>query len=111
MPKKPYEVLLIGAGNRGAEIYANGSAPIPICSKLQLLLNLSNPGESSCKSHAIPSSRQFTTWEEALSVGQLGNAAIICTQDQQHTMPAIKALESGYAVLLENRWHLGLQTV
>jgi predicted dehydrogenase len=102
MPKKPYEVLLIGAGNRGAEIYGEWIRAHPDLLKITAIAEpVESRRKAVAKSHAIPSSRQFTTWEEALSVGQLGNAAIICTQDQQHTMPAIKALESGYAVLLE----------
>ncbi|MGV8026625.1 MAG: Gfo/Idh/MocA family protein [Anaerolineaceae bacterium] len=102
MPKKPYTVLLIGAGNRGSEIYSAWSLHHP--DQLQITA-IAEPVETRqtaiASKHAIPAERQFTSWEEALNQGQLADAAIICTQDQQHAAPALKALENGYDVLLE----------
>ena len=43
----------------------------------------------------------FNSYEEALSVGKIADAVFICTLDDMHTEPALKALELGYAVLLE----------
>jgi len=45
----------------------------------------------------------FESWENVfdLSVGKLADAAFICTQDAHHYLPAIKALEMGYDIVLE----------
>jgi predicted dehydrogenase len=51
--------------------------------------------------HNIPSDRQFESWESLLAEPQFGEAALICTQDQLHTAPALAALQAGYEVLLE----------
>ncbi|HAF62687.1 MAG TPA: gfo/Idh/MocA family oxidoreductase [Anaerolineaceae bacterium] len=102
MPKRPYEILLIGAGNRGAEVYGKWIRSHPDQLKITAVAEpVDLRRETAAKDHAIPPSRQFTGWEEALSKGRLADAAIICTLDQQHTLPALKALECGYDVLLE----------
>jgi predicted dehydrogenase len=102
MSKKPYEVLLIGAGNRGAEIYGEWILAHP---NLLKITAVAEPIESRrttvASKHSIPPSRQFPSWTEALSNGQLADVAIITTQDQMHTEPTLKALECGYDVLLE----------
>ncbi|MFX0125974.1 MAG: Gfo/Idh/MocA family oxidoreductase, partial [Candidatus Hodarchaeota archaeon] len=52
------------------------------------------------QAHSIPSSYQYNNWEDLLQ-SKLAVAAFICTQDQMHTAPAMKALNLGYNVLLE----------
>ena len=51
--------------------------------------------------HNIPVEMCFKSWEEVLNKDKLADVAFICTQDQMHIQPAIKALEKGYNVLLE----------
>jgi len=102
MAKKPYNVLLIGAGNRGSEVYSAWSLAHP---NLLKITAVAEPVETRrnlvATQHAISPERQYTNWEEALAQGQLADVAIICTQDQQHTAPTLKALQIGYDVLLE----------
>lgn len=102
MPKKLFTALLIGAGNRGTEIYSAWALAHP--DKLRIK-TVAEPIEARrmaiASKHFIPAEHQFTSWEEVLSKGKIADAAIICTQDQQHTAPALKALEAGYDVLLE----------
>lgn len=43
----------------------------------------------------------FESWEEALAKDKLADCVFICTLDDMHTAPCLKALEKGYAVLLE----------
>lgn len=43
----------------------------------------------------------FNSWQEALSQERLADCVFICTLDELHTAPCLKALELGYAVLLE----------
>jgi predicted dehydrogenase len=51
--------------------------------------------------HGIPSENQYVTWEPLLEQPAFGQAALVCTQDQQHTAPTLAALRAGYHVLLE----------
>jgi predicted dehydrogenase len=51
--------------------------------------------------HNIAPENRFTGWEELFARPQYGAAALICTQDWQHTAPAVAAMQAGYAVLLE----------
>jgi len=102
MMQKRREILLIGAGNRGAEVYGEWIRANPEQLKITAI---AEPVESrlreSASIHDVSSSRQYPGWEKALSNGKIADAAIICTLDQQHVQPALKALELGYDVLLE----------
>lgn len=101
MPK-PIEAILIGAGQRGAEAYAPYALQHP--ERLRFVA-VAEPDPVRrarfAAQHAIPLERQFPSWEELLAQPQMGEAALICTQDWQHTGPALAALQAGYHVLLE----------
>src|SRR5699024_10883559 len=43
----------------------------------------------------------FSSWQVMMEQGKLADIAIICTMDRYHFAPTVKALESGYQVLLE----------
>ena len=102
MANKPYQVLLIGAGNRGAEVYGEWIRAHPEVLRITAVAEpLEDRRTAAADRHNIPVERQFTSWEEALADGQIADVAIITTQDQMHTQPALKALELGYDVLLE----------
>ncbi|NHJ23162.1 MAG: gfo/Idh/MocA family oxidoreductase [Candidatus Lokiarchaeota archaeon] len=51
--------------------------------------------------HNIPLKSCFDSWTDLLEKEQLANIAFICTQDQMHIEPTIRALKKGYDVLLE----------
>lgn len=51
--------------------------------------------------YQVPAAGEFCTAEELLSRPKLADAVIISTQDNQHFAYACKAIELGYAVLLE----------
>ena len=100
--KKPLEVLLIGAGNRGAEVYGEWIRANPEQLKITAVAEpIEFRRTAVSQRHQIPAERQFSTWEEALAVGKLADVAVIATQDQEHTSPALGALQAGYDVLLE----------
>jgi predicted dehydrogenase len=98
----PIEAILIGAGQRGAASYAPYALAFP--DRLHFVA-VAEPDEERralfAATHSIPTDRQFSSWEELLALPQLGAAAFICTQDWQHTGPALAALQAGYHVLLE----------
>lgn len=98
----PVEAILIGAGQRGAEVYA----PYALAHPDQLrFVAVAEPDEArlarfAARHHILPEN-QFTSWEALLERPQYGAAALICTQDWLHTQPALAALRRGYHVLLE----------
>ena len=100
--KKPVDVVLIGAGNRGRDVYGRY-----ICRHPQQfrLVAVADPAttrrEKVAEQHQLPVERQFASWEDLLQQSQMAQAAIIATPDQSHTQPALAALKAGYDVLLE----------
>lgn len=101
MPE-PLEAILIGAGQRGAQAYAPFALRHP--DRLRFVA-VAEPDperrERFAALHSIPPERRFHSWEQLLALPQMGQAALVCTQDHQHTAPALAALQAGYHVLLE----------
>ncbi len=98
----PIEAVLIGAGNRGAEAYGGWALRHPDQLRIVAVAEpLTVRRTAVAHQHRIPAERQFTTWEDLLARPQMAQAAIITTQDQLHTGPALAALAAGYDVLLE----------
>lgn len=102
MANKPIRAVLIGAGQRGAKDYAPFALKNP--DQLQFVA-VAEPilarREGFARQHNIPAERQFESWEELLALPQLGDAALVATQDWQHTAPALAAMRAGYHLLLE----------
>ncbi len=99
---KPIQAILIGAGQRGMDAYAPYALQHP--NQIQFVAVAEPDSERRARfsaQHHIPPENQFESWEPLLEMPQLGQAALICTQDQMHTAPALAALKTGYNVLLE----------
>ncbi|MFX0010693.1 MAG: Gfo/Idh/MocA family protein [Candidatus Hermodarchaeota archaeon] len=94
--------ILIGAGNRGMDVYGNYAIKYP--EKLKFVA-IAEPikfrKEKFAHLHNIPKNRIFNSWEEILAEHKLAEVAFICTQDQMHVEPTLEALDKGYNVLLE----------
>ena len=103
MPNKsPIQAILIGAGQRGAEAYGPYALQHP--AEIQFVAVAEPDPERRKKfaaQHHILAENQFADWQPLLAKPQLGQAALICTQDQMHTEPTLAALQAGYDVLLE----------
>jgi predicted dehydrogenase len=98
----PIEAILIGAGDRGADVYARWALEHP--DQLRIVAAAEPVGSRRQKvasQHGLSPDRLFNTWEDLLDRPPIARAAIIATQDQQHTEPALAALAAGYDVLLE----------
>jgi predicted dehydrogenase len=96
------EAILIGAGNRGAEVYGQWALQHPDQLRIIAVAEpMQTRREAAARQHGIPAAQQFATWEDLLAQPQMARAAIITTQDQMHTGPALAALNAGYDVLLE----------
>ena len=98
---KKVTAVLLGAGARGT-IYARYALEKP---KEFEIVAVAEPDAERRRAFArtfgVPEEKQFGDCMELLAQGTLADAALICTMDQMHTAPALKALELGYHVLLE----------
>lgn len=50
---------------------------------------------------AIPVENCFATWQDFLQHDRMADAVLLCTPDNMHYEPAMRALEQGYHLLLE----------
>jgi predicted dehydrogenase len=100
----PVTAVLCGAGSRGREAYGNYAKKHPHRLKF---IAIADPNEGKRhlfqQEHGIPDDKAFESWETLLSsnVGKIADAAFICTPDQQHFQPAMRALDLGYDIVLE----------
>jgi predicted dehydrogenase len=93
--------VLIGAGDRGVR-YASYALKHPDRLKITAVAEpIPERRQRIVKDHNLPEGRIFTTWEDCLKAGPLGDGIIITTQDTMHVKPAVAAMKSGYQVLLE----------
>jgi len=99
---KPIDLILVGAGARGAHSYANYAFAHPDRVRFTAVAEPDQVRrERFAQEHDLDDSRCFSSWEDLLSHGQMAQGALITTQDQMHVEPAIMAMEAGYDVLLE----------
>ncbi len=98
----PIHAILIGAGQRGADVY--GAYALAHPDQIRFVA-VAEPDAARrarfAAQHSIPLQNQFENWEPLLANPTYGQAALVCTQDQQHTAPTLAALRAGYDVLLE----------
>ena len=98
---KPITAVVLGAGSRGAT-YAGYAKEFP--EDLQVVA-VAEPRADRRDLLAdaldIPEAGRFASWQELLSKPRMADCAFVCTLDDDHTEPAIKAMELGYHVLLE----------
>lgn len=98
---KKVSAVLLGAGARGV-IYSRYA--LEKKDEFEIVA-VAEPDDERRKNfaslHHLPPEMVFHDWKELLSRPKLADAALICTMDQMHTQPALKALELGYHVLLE----------
>ncbi|MBP3965838.1 Gfo/Idh/MocA family protein [Paenibacillus lignilyticus] len=96
--------VLFGAGQRGMHSYATYALEHP--EELQFV-GICEPNDKIRENfrllHGIAPEMSFETWEHFFDRGYDAgvDAVFICTQDDMHFEPAVKALELGYHVQLE----------
>ena len=98
---EPITAVVLGAGSRG-EIYAGYALRHP--EELKVVAAAEPRPDRLAKladAHGIPPENRFASWEELLERPKMADVAFVCTLDDMHTAPALKALEKGYHILLE----------
>ena len=95
------KVIVVGCGDR-ATVYCHEGYD-----KLQMLdvVACVDPNQERLRymreNFGVPDNRRFTTIEEVLKLGKIGDAVINGTMDALHLKTAIPFLEQGYHMLLE----------
>ncbi len=98
---KTYSVILIGAGDRGVE-YTNIMKNWPEKFKVVAVAEtVAGRRKLVQRTHNLPDDMCFSTWEDILSKPKMADLALICTLDDMHYEPAMRAIELGYDLLLE----------
>lgn len=98
----PSTLVLIGAGNRGADVYGRYAFRHPEEFQFVAVAEpVAERRESFAAMHGIPPERTFSSWEDLLRGERLADAAVIATPDRLHYDPAMAAMALGYDVLLE----------
>lgn len=99
---KTLTVALIGAGQRGKDVYGEYIKKHP--EKIRLV-GVAEPDEEKrqevIQTHQIDPKYAFQSWEEMLALPKFCDCVIIATSDDDHFKPAKMALEKGYHLLLE----------
>uniref|UniRef100_UPI00272BC54C Gfo/Idh/MocA family protein n=1 Tax=Vallitalea guaymasensis TaxID=1185412 RepID=UPI00272BC54C len=95
-------LTLLGAGQRGMGAYAPYALEYPDEVEFVAVAETDEERRNKFKElHKIKEENCFTTWEELLEKPKMSDAILICTMDDMHYEPTMKALEKGYHVLLE----------
>lgn len=94
--------VLIGAGQRGAEAFAPYALDNPTRLRFVAVAEPDPVRRAAFSArHQIPTEYQFESWKSLMEMPRMGEAALVCTPDREHTGPALAALQAGYHVLLE----------
>ncbi|WP_438347497.1 Gfo/Idh/MocA family protein [Paenibacillus sp. FA6] len=98
---KKVTVALIGAGLRGVN-YSEYAIQHPDVLQVVAVAEPNAERREKFKTrHGLADNMCFTNWDEFFASPKVADAVFICTQDIEHYVPTMKALEAGYHVLLE----------
>ncbi|CAH8707172.1 Gfo/Idh/MocA family oxidoreductase [Paenibacillus thiaminolyticus] len=99
---KTVTAVLLGAGSRGRYIYGPYAEKHP--DELKIVA-VAEPNEERrqriAEIHGIAPEYVYRSWEQAFEKGRIADVMIISTLDRLHYVPAMKALELSYHILLE----------
>ena len=98
---KTYSVVLCGAGGRG-NAYSKVIEQNPDKFKIVAVAEpVKGRREVMQKRHNIPDEMCFNSWEDVVKGPKIADIMLICMMDDMHYIPALKAIECGYDILLE----------
>ena len=98
---KTITAIVLGAGSRGC-VYSAYAKEHP--DELRIVA-IAEPREDRrnllAQELGLPREKCFSCWQDLLSQEKMADCAFVCNMDDDHTAPAIRAMELGYDVLLE----------
>ncbi len=97
-----FTAIMIGAGARGIGVY--GDYATKHKDEIRFVAVAEPDPERRLYfafQHQIPESHQFSGFREILDQGKIADICFVCTQDNMHIEPAIKAIKLGYDLFLE----------
>jgi len=99
---KPIDCFLIGAGNRGAEVYGNYAHKHPWQYRFVGVAD-PNPLKRAAfvEQHGIVEAYSFDDWEKLIPLVQPQNLVFICSPDRAHYEQVLSFLDSGCTIVLE----------
>lgn len=92
---KQVSAVLIGAGLRGAHVYAAYALEHP--DELRIVAVAESDvrrREAFAQKHQLAPDQQFTSWEDLLAKDKMADCALICTQDHMHFAPVLAEMLS-----------------
>jgi len=99
---KQITAILLGAGQRGTEIYADYALQFPKELKIVAVAEPRDDRRTALAvQHGIPAENVANTWEPLLARDKFADCVFVCTQDRMHFEPVMAALDKGYDVLCE----------
>lgn len=99
---RPVTVVLIGAGERGLLAYAPFAREHPDEMKIVAVCEPDPIKRARCQErYGLPDEACFVDYQHFFQAPVKADCALVCTQDQMHTEPAMQAMQMGYHVLLE----------
>lgn len=93
-------VVVVGAGNRG-QTYTRWIAAHPEVARVVGVAEPHPQRRAELCALIEGEIATYSTWEELVAAGRQADAALVCTQDRDHTASAVALLGQGYHVLLE----------
>ena len=108
----PIRVAICGMGGRGKDAYAPIAEYEPDRMRIVAIAEPDTAKREECRvRYGIAPECCFETGEEMFARERLADVAFICTQDQQHVIHAVAALQKGYHLLLEKPIATSLEDV
>jgi predicted dehydrogenase len=99
---RPPTFALVGAGNRGADVYAAYLLRHPEAGRL---VAAADPDpvrlDRVASAHALPNERRYPDADALFAAGRLADVLVIATPDAAHVESAERGLALGYHLLLE----------
>lgn len=99
---KQVTAILLGAGQRGADVYADYALQFPNELKIIAVAEPRSDRRAAFAAlHQIPAENVTESWEPLLQREKFADCVLVCTQDRMHFEPVMIALDKGYDVLCE----------
>ena len=99
---EPVKAILLGAGSRGKDTYAEFAKKNPGSLKIVAVAE-PNPERRRAvqEEHGIPDALAVASWEEALRAEVDAEAVIVATQDKMHVDPVVASIHKNLHILCE----------